>query len=167
MWLLACSSVGAVADVAGDPAAADVVVSGPDALEAARACPGERVALALRPLGGRFPQPPPGSSTTPWKCRGRATGSSRSRRWSRGSRARRRRAGVQRGGGGRARRGPGTLAGADRARFPAAVRAVVRHLGGLAAGLFSPLAVGGSVVLCRIWTGWTRRPSPSAWRASG
>ncbi|MDT3398850.1 TIGR03089 family protein [Streptomyces sp. B1866] len=60
VWLLACSSVGVVAEVGGDPAAADLVVSGPDTLEAARACPGERVALALRPLGGRFPQPPPG-----------------------------------------------------------------------------------------------------------
>ncbi|MFH8340194.1 TIGR03089 family protein [Streptomyces sp. AM6-12] len=60
VWLLACASVGAVADVAGDPAAADVVVSGPDTLEAARACRGERVALSLRPLGGRFPQPPQG-----------------------------------------------------------------------------------------------------------
>jgi uncharacterized protein (TIGR03089 family) len=60
VWLLACSAVGAVADVAGDPSAADVVVSGPDALEAARACRGERVALALRPLGGRFPQTPDG-----------------------------------------------------------------------------------------------------------
>jgi uncharacterized protein (TIGR03089 family) len=60
VWLLACASVGAVADLGGDPAAADVVVSGPDALEAARACSGERVALALRPLGGRFPQTPEG-----------------------------------------------------------------------------------------------------------
>ncbi|MFE9442601.1 TIGR03089 family protein [Streptomyces sp. NPDC006602] len=60
VWLLACSSVGAIADMGGDPAAADVVVSGPDSLEAARACPGERIALALRPLGGRFPQPPAG-----------------------------------------------------------------------------------------------------------
>ncbi|MEU6812622.1 TIGR03089 family protein [Streptomyces sp. NPDC046831] len=60
VWLLACASVGAVADVDGNAAAADVVVSGPDALEAARACSGERVALALRPLGGRFPQPPEG-----------------------------------------------------------------------------------------------------------
>ncbi|MFI6657849.1 TIGR03089 family protein [Streptomyces sp. NPDC050523] len=60
VWLLACASVGAVADVGGDPAAADVVVSGPDTLDAARACRGERVALALRPLGGRFPQPPSG-----------------------------------------------------------------------------------------------------------
>ncbi|MEU8959968.1 TIGR03089 family protein [Streptomyces sp. NPDC048518] len=60
VWLLACSSVGVLADVGGDPASADLVVSGPDALDAARACSGERVALALRPLGGRFPQPPAG-----------------------------------------------------------------------------------------------------------
>ncbi|MDC2959240.1 TIGR03089 family protein [Streptomyces gilvifuscus] len=60
VWLLACASVGAVADMDGNAAAADVVVSGPDTLEAARACRGERVALALRPLGGRFPQTPEG-----------------------------------------------------------------------------------------------------------
>ncbi|MHB9861279.1 TIGR03089 family protein [Streptomyces sp. YIM S03343] len=60
VWLLACSSVGVVADLGADPAAADLVVSGPDTLEEARACPGERVAMALRPLGGRFPQPPAG-----------------------------------------------------------------------------------------------------------
>ncbi|MFD4873277.1 TIGR03089 family protein [Streptomyces sp. NPDC058420] len=60
VWLLACSSVGVVADVGGDPGVADVVVSGPESLEAARACGGERVALALRPLGGRFPQTPDG-----------------------------------------------------------------------------------------------------------
>ncbi|MEU0392146.1 TIGR03089 family protein [Streptomyces sp. NPDC006208] len=60
VWLLACSSVGVVADVGGVPAEADLVVSGPDTLEQARACSGERMALALRPLGGRFPQPPAG-----------------------------------------------------------------------------------------------------------
>nr|WSZ96331.1 TIGR03089 family protein [Streptomyces sp. NBC_00857] len=62
VWLLACSSVGVSVEIGGDPAAADLVVSGPDpdALAAARACGGERVALALRPLGGRFPQPPQG-----------------------------------------------------------------------------------------------------------
>ncbi|OON72970.1 TIGR03089 family protein [Streptomyces tsukubensis] len=59
-WLLACASVGVVAEIGGDPAGADIVVSGPDTLEAARGCSGERVALALRPLGGRFPQPPEG-----------------------------------------------------------------------------------------------------------
>jgi uncharacterized protein (TIGR03089 family) len=60
VWLLACSSVGVTVEIGGDPADADLVVSGPDTLEEARACSGERVALALRPLGGRFPQPPAG-----------------------------------------------------------------------------------------------------------
>ncbi|MEW1718712.1 TIGR03089 family protein [Streptomyces sp. NPDC093109] len=60
VWLLACSSVGVSVDIGGDPAKADLVVTGPDTLDAARACGGERVALALRPLGGRFPQPPEG-----------------------------------------------------------------------------------------------------------
>ncbi|MFF0741089.1 TIGR03089 family protein [Streptomyces sp. NPDC004111] len=60
VWLLACSSVGVEADVRGKPEAADVVVSGPDSLDAARAGRGERIALALRPLGGRFPRPPEG-----------------------------------------------------------------------------------------------------------
>ncbi|MCM2390074.1 TIGR03089 family protein [Streptomyces albipurpureus] len=62
VWLLACSSVGALVDVGGDPAKADLVVSGPDTLEEARSCPGERVALALRPMGGRFAQTPAGFS---------------------------------------------------------------------------------------------------------
>lgn len=60
VWLLACASVGVVAEVGGDPAGADLVVSGPDTLEEAAACSGERIALALRPLGGRFPQAPAG-----------------------------------------------------------------------------------------------------------
>jgi uncharacterized protein (TIGR03089 family) len=59
-WLLAAFSTGVVAVPGGDPAAADLVVSGPDTLDAALACGGERVAMALRPLGGRFPQPPRG-----------------------------------------------------------------------------------------------------------
>ncbi|PYC77620.1 TIGR03089 family protein [Streptomyces tateyamensis] len=60
VWLLACWSVGVTAVPAGDPAEASLVVSGPDGLAAAQACSGERVALALRPLGGRFPQRPDG-----------------------------------------------------------------------------------------------------------
>lgn len=60
VWLLACSSAGVVADMEGDPSAASLVVTGPDSLEAARACGGERVALSLLPLGARFPQPPAG-----------------------------------------------------------------------------------------------------------
>ncbi|MEU3261149.1 TIGR03089 family protein [Streptomyces albidoflavus] len=60
VWLLACHSTGVVAEVGGGPAATDLVVSGPDTLDVARACPGERIALALRPLGGRFPHAPEG-----------------------------------------------------------------------------------------------------------
>ncbi|WP_330175518.1 TIGR03089 family protein [Streptomyces sp. NBC_01498] len=60
VWLLACSSVGVHVDIGGDPAGADLVVTGPGTLDAARACRGERLALALRPLGGRFPSPPDG-----------------------------------------------------------------------------------------------------------
>ncbi|MDI5965211.1 TIGR03089 family protein [Streptantibioticus silvisoli] len=59
-WLLACFAVGVTAAPGGDPTAADVVVSGPETLEAARACSGERIAMALRPLGGRFPAVPDG-----------------------------------------------------------------------------------------------------------
>ncbi|MFC7221036.1 TIGR03089 family protein [Streptomyces polyrhachis] len=60
VWLLAAFSTGLVVEVGGDAAKADLVVAGPDTLEAARACTGPRVALALRPLGGRFPTPPEG-----------------------------------------------------------------------------------------------------------
>ncbi len=60
VWLVAASSTGLLVDVAGDPARADLVVTGPDSLEAARACTGERVALSLRPLGVRFPVTPEG-----------------------------------------------------------------------------------------------------------
>jgi uncharacterized protein (TIGR03089 family) len=60
VWVLAGFSAGVVVAPGADPAGADLVVSGPETLEAARACKGERVALALRPLGGRFPQPPAG-----------------------------------------------------------------------------------------------------------
>ncbi|WP_269138048.1 TIGR03089 family protein, partial [Streptomyces antimycoticus] len=41
-------------------ASADLVVSGPDTLKEARECSGERVALSLQPLGGRFRQLPEG-----------------------------------------------------------------------------------------------------------
>ncbi|UED85995.1 TIGR03089 family protein [Streptomyces profundus] len=60
VWLLAASATGVVVLVDGDPADADLVVTGPDRLETALACSGERVALALRPLGGRFPATPAG-----------------------------------------------------------------------------------------------------------
>lgn len=149
VWLLACSSTGVLADLGGDPAAADLVVSGPDTLQAALGCPGERVALALRPLGGRFPQPPEGFTDYAVEVPGQgdrfapyapvdpdapalAVG------------------GVE-------------LTGAqvvERARADAERRGLgpgSRLLSGLpydswegvSAGLFAPLASGGSVVLCR------------------
>ncbi|HEY3483479.1 MAG TPA: TIGR03089 family protein [Streptomyces sp.] len=63
IWLLACWTAGVVASVGEDPAAAEraaAVVAGPDRLEEARACKGERIALALRPLGAPFPSVPQG-----------------------------------------------------------------------------------------------------------
>ena len=61
VWLLACSSVGVVADVAGEPGRADFVVAGPGQFEAGLACRGDRYALSLAPLGRRFvPTPPEG-----------------------------------------------------------------------------------------------------------
>ncbi|MGW0391891.1 TIGR03089 family protein [Streptomyces sp. NPDC003042] len=149
VWLLACASVGVVAEVGGDPAGADLVVSGPDTLEAALRCSGERVALALRPLGGRFPQPPAGFADYAVEVPGQ---------------------------GDRFAPfvpvdadGPGLVVGGEelsyaalveRAREDAAKRGlgegsrVLSGLGyetweGLSAGLFAALAAGGSVVLCR------------------
>ncbi|MGW1543962.1 TIGR03089 family protein [Streptomyces sp. NPDC002309] len=60
VWLLACSSVGVLADMDGDPSRADFVVAGPDRFEDGLACRGERYALSLAPLGRRFPSPPAG-----------------------------------------------------------------------------------------------------------
>ncbi|MEU5811284.1 TIGR03089 family protein [Streptomyces sp. NPDC047718] len=149
VWLLACASVGVVAEVGGDPADADLVVSGPDTLEEAAACSGERVALALRPLGGRFPQPPAGFADYAVEVPGQ---------------------------GDRFApfvpvdpEGPGLAVGGEelsyaglvgRARKDAAKLGlepgsrVLSGLGydtwdGLSAGLFAALAAGGSVVLCR------------------
>ncbi|MFE9651006.1 TIGR03089 family protein [Streptomyces sp. NPDC006365] len=60
VWLLACSSVGVIADIGGDAGAADHVVAGPGQFEAGLACAGSRIALSLAPLGRRFPTPPAG-----------------------------------------------------------------------------------------------------------
>ncbi|MEU9305506.1 TIGR03089 family protein [Streptomyces sp. NPDC048269] len=149
VWLLACASVGVVAEVDGDAGDADLVVSGPDTLDRALACGGERVALALRPLGGRFPQPPAGFADYAVEVPGQ---------------------------GDRFAPfvpvdpdGPGLVVGGeelsyaeltDRAREDAARHGlgegsrVLSRLGydswdGLSAGLYAPLASGGSVVLCR------------------
>ncbi|MFJ2952666.1 MULTISPECIES: TIGR03089 family protein [unclassified Streptomyces] len=152
VWLLACASVGVVADVAGDPAAADVVVSGPDpeSLSAARGCSGPRVALALRPLGGRFPQPPEGFADYAVEVPGqgdRFVPYGRvdpeepalivaGREFSGAEVVERARAEAS----GLGLTGPGArvLSGLSYDTWE-----------GLCAGLYGPLAVGGSVVLCR------------------
>ena len=63
IWLLACWTAGVVASVGEDPdtvARAAAVVAGPEALDLARTCGGERIALALRPLGAPFAEVPAG-----------------------------------------------------------------------------------------------------------
>lgn len=150
VWLLACSSVGVVADVGGDPAGADLVVSGPDSLDAARACSGERVALALRPLGGRFPQTPEGFVDYAVEV------PSQGDRFVAYAPVDPEEPALAVG-------GAGELTGAElveRARADAAAQGLApgsRLLSGLSydtwdglsSGLYAPLAAGGSVVLCR------------------
>jgi uncharacterized protein (TIGR03089 family) len=159
VWLLACSSTGVVAELPADPAdsgpaasaasAADLVVSGPDSLEAARACGGERVALSLRPLGGRFPRPPEGFTDYAVEVPGQGDHFAPYSPVDPDAPA------LVVGG--------EELTGAQvvgRARADAAARGLgpgSRLLSGLpygtwegvSAGLFAPLAAGGSVVLCR------------------
>lgn len=149
VWLLACWSVGLVVELGGDPADADLVVSGPDTLGTARACGGERVALALRPMGGRFPEPPAGFLDYAGEVAGHGDrftpyvppaadapalvedGVIRS-------------AAEVAAEGARAAAALGVGAG-DRmlSALP------FTHPGGLRAGLLAPLAAGGAVVLCR------------------
>lgn len=149
VWLLACASVGVVAEVGGDPGAADLVVSGPDGLAAASACSGERVALALRPLGARFAEPPEGFTDYAVAVPGQGD------RFAPYVPVRPDAAALSVEG--------LTFTGAQlvaRARADAAERGLgagSRLLSllpfdgwdGLSAGLYAPLAAGGSVVLCR------------------
>lgn len=149
VWVLAASAVGVVVDLGGDPAGADLVVSGPDSLERARACTGERVALALRPMGMRFPQvpegfidyavevPSQGDVFTPYAP---VSGDA-----------------VALALGDEELSGAEVVARAHADVAKAGLEAGSRVLTaapwtgweGLSAGLFAPLAVGGSVVLCR------------------
>ncbi|KEF02362.1 MULTISPECIES: TIGR03089 family protein [Streptomyces] len=149
VWLLACSSVGVVADIGGDPAAADLVVSGPDTLEEARACSGERVALALRPLGGRFPQPPEGFADYAAEVPGQGDRFAPYAPVAPGDPA----LAVD----GRELTGTEAVAAALADAAERGLSAGSRLLSGLpydtwaglSAGLLAPLAAGGSVVLCR------------------
>ncbi|QIQ04523.1 TIGR03089 family protein [Streptomyces liangshanensis] len=158
VWLLACASVGVTVEIGGDPAAADLVVSGPDTLDAARACGGERVALALRPLGGRFPAAPAGFADYAVEVPGQGD------RFAPFAPVDPDAPGLvvgEEGSAGASGRTKLTWAGlVARARADAGARGLgpgSRVLSGLAydtwaglsAGLFAPLAAGGSVVLCR------------------
>ncbi|MFF1408329.1 TIGR03089 family protein [Streptomyces sp. NPDC058289] len=149
VWLLACASVGVVVEVGGDPGGADLVVSGPDTLEEAAACSGERVALALRPLGGRFPQPPAGFADYAVEVPGQGDRFAPFQPVDAD--------------------GPGLVVGGEElsyARICERAREDAEKLGfgegarvlsrqgydsweGLSAGLYAALATGGSVVLCR------------------
>ncbi len=62
VWAVAPLLAGVVIDPWGEPKSAHTVVSGPDeeTLDAARACPGERLALSLLPLGRPFQIAPDG-----------------------------------------------------------------------------------------------------------
>ncbi|MEE1938594.1 TIGR03089 family protein [Streptomyces sp. TRM 70361] len=159
VWLLACSATGVVAEPAPGPgavSAADLVVSGPDTLDAARACSGERVALSLRPLGARFHRPPDGFTDYAVEVPGQGDHFTPYSPVDPDAPA------LVVGG--------EELTGAqitERARADAAVRGLgpgSRLLSvlpydtweGLSAGLFAPLAAGGSVVLCR------NSPGPAA-----
>ncbi|WP_069816264.1 TIGR03089 family protein [Streptomyces sp. TP-A0874] len=150
VWLLAGFSTGVVVDVAGDPAAADLVVSGPDTLVEARSCPGERVALSLRPMGARFPQAPEGfldyavevpgqgDHFTPYtpvdpEAGALAFGGARELTGSQVV--------------ARAREDASALGLAPGSRLLSGLP--YDGWSGLSAGLLAPLAAGGSVVLCR------------------
>lgn len=155
VWLLACSSVGVAVEVGGDPADADLVVTGPDTLDEARACRGERVALALRPLGGRFPQPPAGFADYAVEVPGQGDRfapfepvdpdgpaltvvDAGGRTELTGTQL------VE-----RAREDAGAL-GLDRAGGSRVLSGLAYDTWqGLSSGLYAPLAAGGSVVLCR------------------
>ncbi|MCS0637916.1 TIGR03089 family protein [Streptomyces sp. LP05-1] len=151
VWLIACASVGVVADLDGDAAAADHVVAGPDRLADGLACRGERFALSLAPLGRRFPAPPEGYADyavevptqgdrfapyvpvdpdAPALAVGGAelTGADLVAR-------------------GRADAGRLGLTDAEGARLLSGLPYDTWE--GLSAGLYAPLAAGGSVVLCR------------------
>lgn len=150
VWLLACSATGVVVDVEGDPAVADAVVSGPDTLEAARTCRGERVALSLRPLGAPFPQPPEGFADYAAEVPGQGDQFAPY-------------SPVDPGAPFLLVRGQEELTGAqtvgraveDAATFGLTSASRLLSLrpydswAGLSAGLLAPLAAGGSVVLCR------------------
>ncbi|MCQ0022979.1 TIGR03089 family protein [Streptomyces somaliensis DSM 40738] len=154
VWLLACASAGVVADLDGDPAGADHVVAGPDRLDEGLACAGGRLALSLAPLGRRFPAPPAGYEDYAVEVPGQGDRFVPYAPVDPGAPA----LAVRERAGGRTELTGAALV--DRARADAARRGLGPgsrllsglawdHWDGVAAGLYAPLAAGGSVVLCR------------------
>jgi len=150
VWLLACASTGVVADVGGPAAGADLVVSGPDSLEEARACSGERVALSLRPLGARFAEQPAGFADYADEVLGQGD------RFTPYAPVDPDAAFLLLPGGEELSGGQVTAratADAEQAGWGSGTRLLSLRpydgWAGLSSGLFAPLAVGGSVVLCR------------------
>lgn len=83
VWLLACSSVGVVADVQGTPPppTSSSPVRTHWTPRAPAAANGSLWPCARWAAGSR--SRPKVSSTMPWRCRAKATGSRRTRRWTR------------------------------------------------------------------------------------
>jgi uncharacterized protein (TIGR03089 family) len=155
VWLMACWEARVVAVPGGDPAETDHAVSGPDDLDALQDSPGERVALALRPLGGRFEPPhikPLPEGVLDYAVEVPAYGDQALRM-----------AGPPRPDDPAARLGGRTYTNAElvgHAREHAAARQLgegarvltdldAGTLAGLAGSMLAPMAVRGSVVLCR------------------
>lgn len=149
-WLLACFSTGVVAAPGGDPAEADVVVSGPDTLDRARACRGERIALALRPLGARFPSPPEGFTDYAVEVPGQGDRFTPYAPVDPDALALELPDGTRLSGARVVERALGDAAGLGLSPGSRLLSALPYDTWpGLAAGLVAPLAAGGSVVLCR------------------
>ena len=149
VWYLACWTAGVVAAPGADPAESDHVVTDPDGLERAAACPGERVLVPMRPFGAPALELPPGfydyaaevpaygDQFAPWApvtddltALDRAKGSA---------------SGAELVAAAGATAEAWGLTGTDRVL----VTADLGTADGLMAGLLAPLAVGASVVLCR------------------
>ncbi|WP_413757530.1 TIGR03089 family protein [Streptomyces sp. MMBL 11-3] len=150
VWLLACSSVGVVADIGGDAGSADHVVAGPGRFEDGLACSGERVALSLAPLGRRFAQVPSGYVDYAVEVPGqgdvfRPYGPVDPEAAALVV------AGAELSGAEVVERARGEAAGLDLVGPGARLLSGLSYdtWDGLSAGLYGPLAAGGSVVLCR------------------
>lgn len=150
VWLLACSSVGVVADLGAtrprrttsSPDRAGSRTASPAPASGSR-CPSPRSAAASRPR-------PRGTPTTRWRSRARATGSRRTRRWTPRKPALIV-AGAAWTGAEVVEQARSDAPGLDLTGPGSRILSALPYdtWEGLSAGLYAPLATGGSVVLCR------------------